>query len=72
MDPFITPGSGSGSWIEFILAAGGALVLLIYFYQVFWTRISDAFVSKPDYAERAAELAREYQRQKAGKSDLES
>ena len=65
MDPFSIPFSGSSSWIEILLSVGGVLVVLIYFYQVFWPKISDVLFPRPDYDERAAELLRQYQQQKA-------
>ncbi len=65
MNPFTIPFSSSSSWIEVLLSVGGVLVMLIYFYQVFWPKISEVFISKPDYDERAAELLRQYQQQKA-------
>ena len=65
MDPFNIPFSGSSSWIEVLLSVAGVLVMLIYVYQVIFPKFSEAFLSKPDYEERAAELLRQYPQQKA-------
>ena len=65
MNPFNIPFSGSLSWIEVLLSVGGVLVLLIYFYQVFWPKISDVLFPRPNYEERAAELLRQYPQHKA-------
>jgi len=65
MNPFTIPFSGSLSWIEVLLSVGGVLVMLIYFYQVFWPKISDVLFPRPNYEERAAELLRQYPQQKA-------
>jgi hypothetical protein len=71
MNPFTIPFSGA-NWIEVLLALGGGLVLLVYVYQIFWPKISETFFPKPDYAERAAELLRNYQEQKAGQDASDS
>ena len=72
MNPFTIPFSGASSWIELLLAVAGGIVLLIYVYQVLLPMISDAFFSKPDYGERAAELLRKYQQQQADEGASES
>ena len=65
MNPFNIPFFGTSSWIEVLLSVGGAIVMLIYFYQVFWPKISDVLFPRPNYEERAAELLRQYSQQKA-------
>ncbi len=65
MNPFNIPFSGSSSWIEVLLSVGGVLVMLIYFYQVFWPKISDVLFPRPNYEERAAELLRQHSQKKA-------
>ena len=65
MNPFNIPFSGSLNWIEVLLSVGGVLVMLIYFYQVFWPKISDVLFPRPNYEERAAELLRQYSQHKA-------
>ncbi len=72
MNPFKIPFSGASSWIELLLAVAGGIVMLIYVYQVFLPMISNTFLSKPDYKERAAELLREYQQQQADEGASES
>ena len=72
MNPFKIPFSGASSWIELLLAVAGGIIMLIYVYQVFLPMINDAFLSKPDYRERAAELLREYRQQQADEGASES
>ena len=72
MNPFTIPFFGSSSWIELLLTVAGGIVMLIYVYQVIFPKFSDAFLSKPDYDERAAELLRKYQKQKTEEGASES
>lgn len=65
MNPFNIPFTGA-SWIEIVLALGGAAVVLIYVFQLFLSRIQRMFNTTPDPDLRAAELLDQYKRQRAG------
>ena len=64
MNPFNIPFSGA-SWIEIVLALGGAVVVLIYVIQLFLPRIQRMLNTTPDPDLRAAELLDQYKRQRA-------
>ena len=64
MNPFNIPFSGA-SWVEIALALGGAVVVLIYVFQLFLPRIQRMLNTTPDPDLRAAELLDQYKRQRA-------
>ena len=49
----------SGTWIEYLLVAGAAVVGVLYFWETILSAIR-AKLPPPDYAARAAELRRRY------------
>ena len=64
MNPFNILFSGA-SWVEIVLALGGAVVFLIYVIQLFLPRIQRMLNTTPDPDLRAAELLDQYKRQRA-------